>query len=365
VEDAKILQVALKVLDGIGPMRAKRLVSYCGGLEAAFTEPIRNIARIPGFGEVSARKLNRDAALKKAEAEVAKAEKLGLRLLFYLDSAYPKRLLQCEDAPVLIYTKGEMNLNPARSVAIIGTRNATEYGKDAVEKLVSGLVAHDVLVVSGLAYGIDIFAHKAAVQKKLQTVAVLGNSLDRIYPYAHKATAERMLENGGLISEFETGTKPDRENFPQRNRIVAGMVDAVIVVETAIKGGSMITANLAMSYSRDVLAFPGRTSDPYSSGCNMLIKSNRAALVESIDDVEYALGWSKDETQADPQQEMFEVLTEHEQSIFDHLKQKGRSSLDSLSFETGFSISKTSTLLLELEFKGVVKSMPGKHYSLV
>ncbi len=362
--DPRLLQLALKMLDGIGPMRSKRLVSYCGGVEAAFGESLKNIAKIPGFGEITARKLNRDGALREAEAELKKVDELGVRLLFYLDPQYPQRLLQCDDGPVLLYTKGEMDLNPPKSLAIVGTRNASDYGKDAVEKLVSGLVPHGAMIVSGLAYGIDIAAHKAAVQKGLPTVGVLGNSLDRIYPQVHRSTAERMLENGGLISEFAIGTKPDRENFPQRNRIVAGLVDAIVVVETAVKGGSMITANLGSGYSRDILAFPGRTSDPYSGGCNWLIKTNRAALIEGIEDLEYVLGWERGESSVPEQTKMFEALSDAEQKVYDHLQHKGKCSLDDLSAETGFSISRTSTLLLEMEFKGAVKSLPGKHYLL-
>lgn len=313
---------------------------------------------------MTAQKLHRDEALRMAEDELKALEKLGLNVLFYTDKAFPNRLKHAEDSPVLMYTKGKMSLNVPKVIGIVGTRNATEAGVAATEKLVRELKPHNPLIVSGLAYGIDTVAHRAAVENGLQTTAVLGNSLDRIYPATNKSLAHKMLENGGLISEFETGTKPDRENFPQRNRIVAGMVDALVVVETAVKGGSMITADLAHGYNRDVFAFPGRVSDKFSSGCNFLIKSNKAALIEDVKDIEYQLNWDAEKKNKAVQKQLFQELAPEEKVIFDQLNGQDKVSLDLISVSSGMSVSKTSTLLLEMEFKGLVKSLPGKHYAL-
>lgn len=359
-------RIALKKLEGIGPARAKKLVSYCGGVQEIFEASKKKLLAIPGIHHGIVAALNFDEALKAAEAEVRFLEKEGIRPVFYLDKDYPKRLKHCDDGPLMLYTRGEMRLNVPKTVSIVGTRNASDYGRRVTERLVDHLKPHDCLVVSGLALGIDVIAHRAAVQSGLQTVAVLGHSLDRLYPHQNKKIAEKMLDNGGLITEFESGTKPDRENFPQRNRIVAGMSDVTIVVETAVKGGSMITARLASGYNRDVMAFPGPVDAIYSSGCNHLIKSNQAHLIEDIQDLEYLMGWERnDGKESTPQKQLFVDLNEEEQKMYDLLKGLPKESLDNLSLNSGFPVSKTSTLLLELEFKGVVKALPGKVYSLI
>ena len=363
-----LYQIALKNLDGIGSTRAKLLVSYCGGVKEVFETNKKDLAKIPKLGSLIVSNMNRDLALSRAEAEVEFVQNQGIKPLFYLDKEYPNRLKHCEDGPLLIYTKGNMQLNVVKVVSIVGTRNATSYGKDLVEQLITDLIPHDALIVSGLAHGIDIMAHREAHKNGLQTVGVLGNSLERIYPHQNRATAKKMLEHGGIISEFESGTKPDRENFPQRNRIVAGMSDVTIVVESADKGGSLITARLAADYNRDVMAFPGPINAPFSKGCNWLIKTQQAHMIEGIKDLEYTLGWALDEKAEKPtQKQLFVDLTADEQRIFDILnKMDGRQdSLDNLSLIAEIPVSKASTLLLELEFKGVVKSLPGKTYRLV
>ncbi len=363
-----LYQIALKNLDGIGSTRAKLLVSYCGGVKEVFETNKKDLAKIPKLGSLIVSNMNRDLALSRAEAEVEFVQNQGIKPLFYLDKEYPNRLKHCEDGPLLIYTKGNMQLNVVKVVSIVGTRNATSYGKDLVEQLITDLIPHDALIVSGLAHGIDIMAHREAHKNGLQTVGVLGNSLERIYPHQNRATAEKMLEHGGIISEFESGTKPDRKNFPQRNRIVAGMSDVTIVVESADKGGSLITARLAADYNRDVMAFPGPINAPFSKGCNWLIKTQQAHMIEGIKDLEYTLGWALDEKAEKPtQNQLFVDLTADEQRIFDILnKMDGRQdSLDNLSLNAEIPVSKASTLLLELEFKGVVKSLPGKTYRLV
>ncbi|MEZ4720673.1 MAG: DNA-processing protein DprA [Flavobacteriales bacterium] len=361
-----LYQIALKKLDGIGATRAKKLVSYCGGVREVFEAPKKKLLTVPGIGQALVSKLNRESALELAEPELKFIEKNNVRPIFYLDKDYPKRLKHCEDSPLLLYISGNMNLNVPKVVSIVGTRNATSYGAKITERLIDGLKAHDALVVSGLALGIDIIAHRAAVQAGLQTVGVLGNSLDRIYPHQNKAIAEKMKPKGGLITEFESGTKPDRENFPQRNRIVAGMADVTIVIESAVKGGSMITAQLATGYNRDVMAVPGAIDAPWSSGCNHLIKTNKAHMIEDIEDLEYLMGWEREEKgESQPQKQLFVELNEEERKVYELLKEINKESLDNISLSSGMPVSKTSTLLLELEFKGVVKSLPGKVYSLV
>ncbi|HAW20446.1 MAG TPA: DNA-protecting protein DprA [Flavobacteriales bacterium] len=365
MKDELFYQIALKKLEGIGPARAKALVSYCGGVEQVFKASKRQLAAIPGIGTVISSQIDTGQAYRLAEAEIKFIEKNEIKPLFYLDPQYPRRLKHCDDGPILIYTKGQMILNPTKVVSIVGTRTATDYGRKLVDRLIDGLKPHNALIVSGLAYGIDAMAHKAALNGGLQTVGVMGNSLDRVYPNQHKSLTEKMLENGGLISEFEHGTKPDRENFPQRNRIVAGMSDVCVVVESAVKGGSMITARLAAGYNRDVMAFPGAADAPNSSGCNHLIKTQQAHLIEGIKDLEYIMGWEHEDLGTrSSQKQLFVELTDEEQKVYERLKETSTESLDNISLNAGLPVSKASTLLLEMEFKGVVKSLPGKVYTL-
>ncbi|GAB5538641.1 MAG: DNA-processing protein DprA [Salibacteraceae bacterium] len=363
--DDLLYQIALKNLDGIGSTRAKLLVSYCGGVREIFDAPKKQLAKIPKLGSLLVANMNRKAALIKAEKEISFINEQEITPLFYLDQRYPKRLRHCEDGPLLLYTKGNMDLNAQKVVSVVGTRNSTTYGATLVERLIADLAPHQALIVSGLAHGIDVIAHREAYKSGLQTVGVLGNSLERIYPHQNRSLAEKLVENGGLISEFDSGTKPDRENFPQRNRIVAGMSDVTIVVESAQRGGSLITAKLAMDYNRDVMAYPGPVDAPYSKGCNWLIKTQQAHLIEGIKDLEYLLDWSIDEAESKPsQKQLFVDLTEEEQLIFKQLESEKQESLDNISLNAGVPVSKASTLLLQLEFKGVVRSLPGKIYAL-
>jgi DNA processing protein len=259
-----------------------------------------------------------------------------------------------------------MDLNVPRVVSIVGTRKPTDYGREFTEKLVKELVQCDVLVLSGLAYGIDITAHRAALQNELQTVAVVAHGMDEVYPGTHRSVAEKMMRHGGMLSEYMSDTNPDKENFPSRNRIVAGMSDAIIVIETALKGGSMITANLGNDYNRDVFALPGKITDEASIGCNRLIRSNRAALMESPQDFIEAMGWqpSKKDKNKSIQPQLFVDLDETEMKLINLIKSNGNTGIDLLSVESGITMSQLSALLLNLEFKGAVRSLPGKIYTL-
>jgi len=362
-----LYQIALTLLPGVGDVNARKLVSYTGSPEAVFTEKKANLLRIPGMGSFTADLIiqNRDV-LKRAAEEVEFVDKFKIEPVFYTSDGYPERLKHCADSPVLIYKSGNADLNSPRIVSIVGTRRATEYGKEICRKLVSGLVEMDVLVISGLAYGIDTCAHKSALDEGLSTVGVLAHGLDRIYPPLNKGLAERMVNQGGLVTEFPSQTNPDRENFPKRNRIIAGLADATIVIEAGAKGGALITADIANSYNRDVFAVPGRIGDPASEGCNNLIKTNRAALVQSANDIRYIMGWDKLNAKATPAQtRLFVQLDADQENVVRILTENGDCGLDKICNCSGVQTSKVAAALLSLEFEGIVKSLPGKIYRLI
>jgi DNA processing protein len=355
-------KIALSLVPYIGDVRARILIAHCGSVEAVFREKKTLLSKIPGVG-VHANELFDKNILERAEKEIRFIERNGIKALFYTDKEYPKRLLHCEDSPILLYYKGTANLNTEKVISIVGTREATDYGKQLCEKLVAELAVHNPLIVSGLAYGIDTCAHKAAMDNGLATVCGLGHGLDKIYPALNRNIAESMLEKGGWLTDFPTGTRPDRENFPRRNRIVAGMADATIVVESKLGGGSLITADIANSYSRDVFAFPGRIGDECSAGCNAIIKQNKAALIQSAADVVYIMGWEQKKKKA-VQRQLFVELSAEEEQLVKVLKEKGSLAIDDLCLVSSMPMSKVSSLLLTLEFSGIVRSLPGKVYRL-
>ncbi len=358
-------KIALTLIPNIGDILAKRLVAYCGSIQGVFEEKKSSLQKIPGIGSFHADDIVNHTIFDRAEEELIFIEKNNITPLFYLDNNYPKRLTYCEDSPVMLYYKGNANLNSEKIISIVGTRDATEYGKKLCEKLIADLAGHSVLIVSGLAYGIDICAHKAALDNKLSTVCTLAHGLDRIYPAIHRSTAEKMVENGGWLTDFTSKTVPDRENFPRRNRIVAGISDATIVIESKKSGGSLITADIANSYNRDVFAFPGRIDDVCSEGCNNLIKQNKAALIQSAADLVYILGWEQTKNMKAPQQKkLFLELSNDEELLVNALKENESVTIDELCFASKLPMSKVSALLLTLEFSGIVKSFPGKAYRL-
>lgn len=320
--------------------------------------------RVPGIGENTAAAIVHHDVFERAEAELKFTETKNIQILPYWDAAYPFRLRACTDAPVLLYYAGNADLNADRVMGIVGTRNASDYGKQIVDELIETLQEEHVLIVSGLAYGIDIAAHKACLKKNIQTIGVVGHGLDRIYPYAHKEVAKKMIQNGGLLTEFMSETLPDRQNFPKRNRIVAGMIDVLVVVETALDGGALITAMLADGYNKDVVAYPGNIHHKYSQGCHHLIKTNRAALVENGNDILDFLNWSKKETKSNPQRELFIELSPEEKLIYDALA-KSELGIDELTIAVQLSPSVLAGCLLNLEFQGLIASLPGKRFKLV
>jgi DNA processing protein len=359
-----LYKIGITLIDGVGDINAKKLIGACGSAEEVFKAKKNHLLKIDGVGEYIAQAVVNQKAIARAEKEIKFIEKNNIQALFYLDKNYPQRLKQCADSPVMLYYKGNADLNNRKVISIVGTRKATEYGKQFCAELIQHLQTHQTLIVSGLAYGIDICAHKESVKNNLPTVGVLAHGLDDLYPGQHRSTADKMIENGGLLSDYISGTNPDRENFPKRNRIVAGMCDAVVVVEAGITGGALITAEIANSYSRDVFALPGRIGDPFSAGCNKLIKINKAALIESYADISYLLGWQQEEVKAAKQAKLFLDLTEEELLLVNYLKEKGNLPIDELCYATNLSMSKASGLLLNLEFNGVVKTLPGKVYQL-
>ncbi|HTD99515.1 MAG TPA: DNA-processing protein DprA [Mucilaginibacter sp.] len=360
-------QLALTFIKDIGPVKARSLLMHFGDAEKVFKSSKEKLLHVPGIGEKTFNGINLAAALFKAEEELHFIEKNDVKVIFYTDPAYPKRLKNCIDAPVLLYAKGNFNLNPPHVISIVGTRNATDYGKQLCRQLVEELQPYNPLIVSGLALGIDITAHKESLKQNLPTVGVLGHGLDRIYPFQNRAIAEKMLENGGLLTEFPSGTIPDRENFPQRNRIVAGMADATVVIEASIKGGALITAEIANSYNRDVFAFPGRINDEYSEGCNFLIRNNKAALLTCTADLAYSLGWERADG-AKPAIEQLSLpmdLSADERIIFDTILQNNAPlAIDDLTIKTNMPMSLLAMNLLNMEMQGFIRSLPGKVYCL-
>lgn len=360
-------RIALSLLKGIGPVNARNLVAYCGGVDALFTDKrARNaLEKIPGIGPERVKAIMDTRVLAAAEKELAFVRKQGLRMLFYLDEGYPKRLKNCDDAPVLLFARGDAQLDAGRTVAIVGTRSPTEQGRKLCAELVEGLAESKAVIVSGLAYGIDIVAHRTALKVGLETIGCVAHGLDRIYPAEHAATAKEMLKHGALVSELTSGSKFAPGNFPARNRVIAGLSDCTIVIESGPKGGSLITADIANSYDREVMAFPGRPTDARSEGCNKLIKDNNAHLITSATDVLKLMEWLPTaRKKVGVQSALFTELQPEEQAIVDVLKAKGKLDIDSLCFAVGMLPHKASSVLLSLEFNGVVRSLPGKVYEL-
>lgn len=363
-----LYQIAVTLIPGIGDITGKKLIAYCGGVEAVFKEKKQHLMKIPGIREAFASAVisGRNEALKRAEKEIAFINKYKIEACFFTEDTYPNRLKNCIDSPMMLYHKGSTNLNKSRIVSIVGTRSATEYGKECCKNIIEGLADCDVLIVSGLAHGIDSYAHKEALKNNLETLGVLAHGLDRIYPAVNRSLAQKMLENGGLITDYISETNPDRENFPKRNRIIAGLSDATIVIEAAKKGGALITADIANSYNRDVFAVPGKISDTYSEGCNYFIKINKAALIQSAKDIKYIMGWDVEKpAKQNVQKRLFINLTPDEDAIVKLLEANTQMSVDAICIEMQTTTSRVAAALLNLEFEGIVKIMPGKMYCMI
>ncbi len=360
-------KIALGLIPRIGDINARKLVSHFGSVEAIFREPYRNIIKIPGIGAGLASYICERSYLEAAEKEAEWVTKNGIRTYFYLDSDYPYRLRQCDDSPVVFFFRGDCDLDSPKLLSVVGTRNSTGRGKELCDKIIGGLaIGHpELIIVSGLAYGIDIAAHKTALANNLRTIGVLGHGLKTTYPSLHASTAKTMISRGGLLTDFLSDALPERNNFLKRNRIIAGLSDATLVVESGIKGGALITADIAASYNRDVLAVPGRPEDQWSSGCNSLIKTNKAALVESSDDIEYFLGWKPEKSKPPVQRSLFSDLDDQEKMIYELISKEGELAIDFICRTLGIPVHKLSSQLLQMEFKGIVKCYPGNIYKVV
>ena len=356
-------QLAMGFISGVGAVNGKSLISYCGGVSEVFGTSKAKLLKIPGIGSSLANAIINSNAIKKAEEEAKFIDDNNIDFCFYLDKDYPSRLKQYADAPLFLFSKGKKMGDDLKTVAIVGTRSPSEYGKMMTDKIVAGLKPFNVNIISGLAYGIDTIAHQACVNNKINTIAVLGQGLKNIYPAQNRTLAKRIMDHGSLISEFPFNTQPDRENFPRRNRIIAGMSDAIIVVESAAKGGSIITANYGNDYFKDVFAIPGKIGDKKSEGCNKLIKQNKAHLLESVADIAYIMNWEKDDPK--PKQMTLALdLDDAERRIVAFMKQEKVTNIDQMHYALELSLSNLSSSLLNLEFKGIVRSLPGKKYNL-
>lgn len=366
MDEERISLLALHFIPGIGNHLIKQLISYRGSARSVFKTPKGKLLQIPGIGQVTAESIIHGKPFRAAEDEMRKVEAEKATLLFYCDKEYPSRLKQNADAPTLLYTKGAIDFEKPKMVAIVGTRKATAYGRHCVEEVVRDLVPHGATVVSGLAYGIDIHAHKQSIKNGIQTIGVMGSGLDIMYPPSHHETARKMLGCGGIVTENLFGTKPDAHNFPARNRIIAGLADALVVIEAAEKGGALITADIANSYNKDVFAFPGNIGQSYSTGCNNLIKANKAHLITSVKDLEYLMNWGPDAIT--PQQTAADILAQYtpdEQAILKTLSENNNELVvDELSQRCALPVNRMAAVLLSLEFKGAVAALPGKKFKL-
>ena len=363
----RLYEIALTQIKGVGDITARQLLAACGSAEAIFKEKKQLLEKIPRIGSTITNEIFRADVLSRATEELNFVEKNKIQTYFINDAAYPKRLKECEDAPMLLYYKGNGALERKRIISIVGTRKITPYGVDLTEQLLKGLseALPELLVVSGLAYGVDIAAHRSALKNNLDTVAVLAHGLDRIYPAVHRNTAVEMLENGGLLTDFPSQTTPDKQNFIKRNRIVAGLSDATIVIESAEKGGSLITSDIAFSYGRDVYAFPGRTNDAASKGCNDLIRQNKAGLITSADDLIMALCWDLEEKKKEAvQTTLYFDLTAEQQQVMALIETEDQR-IDELAELLKLPIHELSATLFDLEMRGMIKNMPGGVYRMV
>lgn len=364
--DELVSQVALELVSGIGNRGVKQLISYCGSASEIFKAPKSKLLKIPGVGEKMASSIKSASPFKEAEAIVKSSAEIGAEILHYTNKKYPQRLKLVPDAPSLLYVKGSGDLNPTRSIAVVGTRKATEYGKAITDKIVADLSELNVTIISGLAYGIDIQAQRACLKNNIPTFAVLAGGLDRIYPSVHKKYAEEMQEQGGIITESIPGTKPDPHLFPARNRIIAGMTDATIVVEAAERGGALITANIADSYDRVVFAVPGDVGHTYSAGTNKLIATQRALIYTGVKDIMYHLNWEEGEGSNTKKLIALPELSDNENVIYQLLiDNNGPLEIDLISLKSQIPINQVASILLSLEFNNLVKSLPGKKYGLI
>jgi len=361
-------QIAISLIKGIGPKLARNLIAYVGDEQAVFSQSVRALSLIPGIGMDRAKLIKAANVMERSENELNFILKHNINTTYFTDDDYPRRLSYCDDAPIILYSKGKVNYDAQKAIAVVGTRKSSDDGRINCERLMEGIAQRHpgTTIVSGLAYGIDVCAHQAALKNGLPTIGVMAHGLDRIYPSLHRNIAKEMLHNGGLVTEFVSETKPDKPNFVKRNRIVAGLVDGLVMVESGIKGGAIITARIAESYNRDVMAFPGNAQEELSKGGNYLIKKNIAALIEGVEDLEYALGWECNEKTTHVQSTLFQSFnTKEEELLYNVIVENKELTANELCIKSGLPVNKVSASMLALEFAGVVKCLPGNAFRLI
>jgi DNA processing protein len=365
-EQELLYTLALQRAPNLGDTSAKKLLRAVGSAKAIFEERKSALLKIDGIGALRLKELNEAELLPLAEAELQFVQKQGIECLYFKDTAYPEKLKHCIDGPILLFQRGSIDLKNKKLISIVGTRKATIYGTSFCEQLIEELAPLQPVIISGFAYGIDITAHKAAMQHNLQTIGCLAHGLNQIYPKVHKKYVADLHSHGGFITEFWSDDPFDRTNFLKRNRVIAGMAEATIVIESAAKGGSLVTADIANSYNREVFALPGRSTDIQSQGCNNLIKTQQAHMITSAADLLYILGWEPEEKSPSPRQtQLFVTLDGEEKTIFDYLTKKEAEQLDVISLECNMPTFKVATILLNLELKGMVRPLPGKRFQAV
>lgn len=366
MSDEELLYVlALLKVDGVGDIMAKKLLAHCGSASEIFKSKTSQLASIDGVGSVLLRNLKDKSVFQKAEQEIQFIKENDISVSYFMDNNYPDRLKHCIDGPVLLFSSGDIDLKNRKLISIVGTRQITSYGIEFCKKLIADLAPLNPVIISGFAYGVDIVAHQAALENNLQTIGVLAHGLNQIYPKIHKKYVAKIEENGGFMTEFWSSSNPEKENFVKRNRIVAGISEATIVIESADRGGSLITATLANDYNRDVFAVPGRTTDKYSQGCNILIKTQKANLLSSAADLIYMLNWDIKEQNKPVQKQLFVSLNDEEQKVYDYLQKNGKELLDTIALRCDFPIYKISGLLLNMELKGLIRPLPGKLFEAI
>ena len=365
-ENQIIATLALQHVPKIGATTAKKMIMHCGSAEAIFKERKHNLLKIDGIGLLTIEGLYDSIHFEEAQKELRFIKDNNIGCSYFLDSNYPERLRHCLDGPVLLFETGHINLENKRMISIVGTRKITTSGITFCEKLVEELSVYDPVIVSGFAYGVDITAHKAALNNNLQTIGCLAHGLNQIYPKGHKKYMGAIEKNGGFYSDFWSTDAFDRNNFLKRNRIIAGLSEATIVVESAEKGGSLVTADIANSYNRDVFAVPGRTTDSQSVGCNNLIKANQAHLLSNPLDVPYLLGWElENDVKPVVQKQLFVELSSDEKVIYNYLKERDKQMLDVIALNCNMPTYKLAGLLLNMELKGVIRPLPGKMFEVI
>ena len=357
--------LALQKVELVGDVVAKKLLNQFENATEIFKAKPNALTAIDGIGSILVKNLKDKAVFKKAESELKFIQENEINVHFYKDNSYPDKLKHCFDGPPLLFSVGNINLKQPKIISIVGTRQVTSHGAEFCRNLIEEIAPLNPIIVSGFAYGVDIIAHQAAMDNGLQTIGVLAHGLNQIYPSSHKKYCKKMEENGGFMTEFWSSSNPDKENFVKRNRIVAGMTEATIVIESAERGGSLITAMLANDYNRDVFAVPGRITDKFSLGCNNLIKTQKANLLTSAADLIYMLNWDIKESTKSIQKQLFVDLQPDEQKVYDYLLQKGKEVMDTIALDCGFPIYVLSGMLLNMELKGVIRPLPGKLFEAI